>query len=249
MIRGRGVRQFPSRRAPRLPITAPPLSLPSTRLPMENVAPRPVCGADESTNVPPLTSRHSGPRQLAACQASPIIALQGERCRSMAGARQWQSNNNRRAAESNWQFVIFIASTPLHPKRGIISRGESRGKSIRRDCEASVPLPSPSVLESSADFLWLYLPAPSCSLHFTSFFFPLMTLFLATALSLLPRSRPPWRCDILLGLLSIMWRAQPFIKEWAPVIEHGWLEATSLYWISAIPFSAAPASILYWRQE
>lgn len=89
----------------------------------------------------------------------------------MAGARQGQTNNNRRAAESNWQFVIFIASTPLHPKRGIISRDESRGKSIGRDCEASVPLPSPSVLESSADFLWLYLPAPSHSLHFTSFFF------------------------------------------------------------------------------
>lgn len=166
----------------------------------------------------------------------------------MAGARQWQTNNNRRAAESNWQFVIFIASTPLHPKRGIISRDESRGKSIRRDCEASVPLPSPSVLESSADFPWLYLPAPSHLLHFT-YFFSTFDCFSPLPSLWLPRSRPPWRCDILLGLLSIMWRAQPFIKEWAPVIEHGWLEATSLYWISAIPFSAAPASILYWRQE
>lgn len=104
----------------------------------------------------------------------------------MAGARQGQTNNNRRAAESNWQFVIFIASTPLHPKRGIISRDESRGKSIGRDCEASVPLPSPSSLCS-----WVIrrfsLTLSSSSLALTPFhffFFSLMTLFLAAALSL-----------------------------------------------------------------
>lgn len=99
----------------------------------------------------------------------------------MAGARQGQTNNNRRAAESNWQFVIFIASTPLHPKRGIISRDESRGKSIRRDCEASVPLPlflsHPPIF---FDFIFQLPRTHSISL----LFFSLMTLFLAAALSL-----------------------------------------------------------------
>lgn len=143
MIIGKGVQQFPSRRSACLPIMVPPL-LPPTGPPSEIVAPRPVCGADESTNVLRLTSRHPGPWHLVACHASPIIALWGEHARFTADARHCQTNSNCCAAESNWQFVIFIASTPLHPKRGIISCGDPRGKSIQRDCSTSVPFPSVS---------------------------------------------------------------------------------------------------------
>lgn len=167
----------------------------------------------------------------------------------MASVRQWQTNNNRSAAKSNWQFDFFIALTPLYPKRGIINRVESRGKSIWRDCEASVPLPSlPLFLSHPPIFFDFIFQLPHAQ-FISLLFFYLWLCFLPLPSLWLSRSRPPWRCDILLGLLSIMWRAQPFIKEWAPVIEHSWLEATSLYWISAIPFSATPASILYWRQE
>lgn len=50
----------------------------------------------------------------------------------MASERRVVSQQLRHTLELNWQFVILIASTLLHPERSIISQGESRRKSIQR---------------------------------------------------------------------------------------------------------------------
>lgn len=94
----------------------------------------------------------------------------------MASERRVVSQQLCRALELNWQFVILIALTPLHPGKSIISQGKAQRKSTHRHCLFPLFFSVFPAISSSTYFLvslaaWMLFSRTLLhSLHFTLFY-------------------------------------------------------------------------------